>query len=221
MLLSDDVLFIHAPKTGGISVVEYLAWNLPGRKVLFRPGGRGHPRPLERARDLLRQVSYADGDRHAPLTAAADQLHAVGRSLDDVRTVLAVIRNPYDLEVSRFAFYAQSYHRGLSELARSGDFERFCRGAGYPWGPPQPIEDWYTLDGEVPANMRLLRFEVLGAGIKSTIPSIARELRPLRHRNPSARGDWRAYITPRGRGGDLRKVPLALPLLRAGAIRVR
>ena len=162
---------------------------------------------------MFRQVRYVDGDRHAALAEAADQLRVLGRSLDDVRTVLAVIRNPYDLEVSRFAFYAQSYHRGLSELAMSGDFERFCRDAGYPWGTPRPIEDWYTLDGEVPANMRLLRFEELGAGIRRDVPSIGRELRPLRHRNPSARGDWHAFITPEVEQVDLREVPLALPLL--------
>lgn len=195
MLVTDEVLFIHAPKTGGISVTEYLIWNLPGRKLLFLPADRDRPRPLERARNLLRQVRYVDGDRHAPLAGVLRQLQVLGRSLDDFRTVLAVIRNPYDLEVSRFAYYARSYHRGLTELARSGDFDRFCRVAGYPWGTPSPIEDWYTLGGELPANMRLLRFEQLADGIHSALPSITRERRPLRHRNPSARGDWHTFVT--------------------------
>ena len=184
MLVGDDVLFIHPPKTGGMSVVEYLLWNLPGRKTVFVPPGHARPRPLEWARNLMRQVRYVDGERHATLPRAIRQLESLGRSFEDVPTVLAVVRNPYDLEVSRFGYYAGFYQPGLSELARSGDFDRFVREAGYPWGTPTPIEEWYTVHGAVPPNLRILRFEHLADDLRGALPSITQERRPLRHRNP-------------------------------------
>jgi hypothetical protein len=99
MVFSEDVLFLHVPKTGGVSVAHYLLRSLrppihyviPGHLGLAdRPGYIHIPdtphRNLERTREFLR-------DR--------------GIELRDFKAIIAVIRNPYDLAVSNYAYQRQ------------------------------------------------------------------------------------------------------------------
>ena len=58
----------------------------PGSKALFLPAHHQHPRPRERARNLIRHVRYVAGDRHATLSDAVRQLESLGRTLDGFRT---------------------------------------------------------------------------------------------------------------------------------------
>src|SRR5215217_63459 len=99
MVFSEDVLFLHVPKTGGVSVAHYLLRSLhppihyviPGHLGLAdRPGYIHIPdtphRNLERAREFLRERGIA---------------------LADFKAIIAVIRNPYDLAVSNYAYQRQ------------------------------------------------------------------------------------------------------------------
>src|ERR1700688_3293412 len=117
MLFSDKLLFIHVPKTGGMSVTQFLIDNIPERVTLLAPPYRPNPSlslPLRvRAKMWIKHtlrrlripgfihVSYAEGMRHERMADAALALVRFGRRLEDFETILAVVRNPYDLEVSR------------------------------------------------------------------------------------------------------------------------
>lgn len=96
MVFTDDVLFLHVPKTGGVSVAHYLLralqppihYVIPGHLGFANQPGYVHIRDtphrnLERARDFLRER---------------------GIELSDFRVIIAVIRNPYDLAVSHYAY---------------------------------------------------------------------------------------------------------------------
>jgi hypothetical protein len=99
MVFSEDVLFLHVPKTGGVSVAHYLLRSLrppihyviPGHlRLADRPGYVHIPdtphRNLQRARAFLRER---------------------GIELADFKAIIAVIRNPYDLAVSNYAYQRQ------------------------------------------------------------------------------------------------------------------
>jgi hypothetical protein len=253
MVFSEDVLFLHVPKTGGVSVAHYLLRSLrppihyviPGHLGLAgRPGYIHIPdtphRNLERTREFLR-------DR--------------GIELADFKAIIAVIRNPYDLAVSNFAYQRQENLRWalvdsreapppvrrkkkrevpetgavLDALAANpgqaaridfdpGDAPRFVRGElhraashrgqiitswqhegalflvararadkgttrdpdtgldfksyvlnGLDPGEPSPLRQLYGffhLDGVMPPNLRLVRFEQLAEGIRGAIHDI-------------------------------------------------
>src|SRR5204862_3166773 len=67
-------------------------------------------------RPKLRRIA---GTRHENLVQAAQVLAPLGRKLGDFEIVLALIRNPYDLEVSRFR-YLRRGHLGVPGLADTG-----------------------------------------------------------------------------------------------------
>jgi hypothetical protein len=187
VLIADGVLFVHPPKTAGTSVVEFLVKNLPGEKTLTMPPGQ----PAQKGARIL------PGIRHETLAQAVTVVEGLDMRLTDFRLVLAVIRNPYDLEVSRFAYFrlGHPWDRGRpQEIALTGDFDRFCREAGYPWGHHAPIERWYTLDGRMPSNLRLIRFESLAQELTDVVGGITTVRYPLQHRNATSRDDWRSYV---------------------------
>jgi hypothetical protein len=187
VLFNSDVLFIHVPKAAGMAVTQYLIDNLPGPTTLSVPAGHAPPDP---------RLQVVEGTRHENLPEAVERLRTLNRSLDSFRLVLAVIRNPYALEVSRFHYYrlGRPWDRGLLyDLAATGDFDRFCREALYPYiRAPKPIETFYTIDGAMPSNMRLLRAEQLADDLASALgpPKI-----PLERVNESRHQHWSEYIT--------------------------
>ena len=71
MLVCDDVLFIHVPKTGGMSATRFLIDNVPGKKLLTAPDGNATPRGGRRvatgcARGPRDRVTGARRDRPRP-----------------------------------------------------------------------------------------------------------------------------------------------------------
>jgi hypothetical protein len=191
MLVSENVLFIHAPKTAGMAVTDYLAANLPGPKVLTLPAGHEY---------AVSDVTIRPGRRHENLAEAVNYLAEMGRSLEDFKLVLAVIRNPYEIEVSRYHYYrlGHPWDRGrLQDLALAGDFDRFCREALYPYiAAPSPIESYYTLDGDTPPkNMRLLRHEHLAEELDAVLANILVRHKPLEQVNTTMHGPWQQYVT--------------------------
>jgi hypothetical protein len=75
-----------------------------------------------------------------------------------------------------------------------GDFDKFCREAKYPYLlAPKPIETYYTIDGVMPSNLRLIRNEQLAEDLASLFgPPKVR----LDHMNVSKHKHWSEYITP-------------------------
>ncbi len=205
MLISDHVLFLHVPKTGGLSVTRYLIENLKGPIALSR-GLKAKPRrnadwPYD---DIAPRLSEFRGGRHEPLRRAAKVLAGQGRQLSDFKLILAVIRNPYDLEVSHYEHQRKPKivkRRGESDAAvaaaATGDFAHFARVAPYYGNLPARIERYYTIKGETPANMQLVRFEALSCTVPDLLAPYSFNRGAFPHHNVSSgRGPYRDYLTP-------------------------
>ncbi len=219
MLFTDRLLFLHVPKTGGTSVTSFLIRNLPGRITLTEPADlpsaaddlpfslrmRLQLRQWRRQFGFLRhpRLRRIAGVRHETLQQASDVHASLGRKLADFETILAVIRNPYDLEVSRFHFFRRGHlgirgfaHEYAEELAQSGDFAAFAERAAYHGQLPGRIEDWFEIAGRIPANLRVVRFESLEADLARALAPFCGIVSPLPRLNASAHAPYKNYLTP-------------------------
>lgn len=95
---SDEILFIHIPKTGGTSAKRYL-WNL-------MPGMTG--------RDPWNQAVGDDPDCPLPIghIPLRDIEGYTGRPPESFERIIATIRNPYEQQLSQWTFWRDRYARG-------------------------------------------------------------------------------------------------------------
>src|SRR5262245_23510957 len=125
MLFSDRLLFLHVPKAGGTSIVRYLLDVLPKPVHYSLPAGH-----LEG--DEPEGVTRFHGVAHESLEEARAVLPRWGRRLDEFPMVISCVRNPYALEVSRYAFLRKDLGRVMygpgtqQALALLDDFELFA-----------------------------------------------------------------------------------------------
>lgn len=228
MLFDERLLFVHVPKTAGMAITKFLMHNIPGSMTLTEPSGApdasialpaGVRAKLKLKRFLTssrlwypRRVRVVQGKRHERLVEARETLARFERSLDDFHAILAVVRNPYDLEVSRYHFLRIGYHgiKGLARgreqrLAMAQDFEQFAQSAPFDGRRGVRIEQWYEIDGRMPENLRLLRFERLEDELSHAFGEIYPVSTRLRRENASRHGPWRTYITPASEDAIYRK----------------
>jgi hypothetical protein len=220
VLFDDKLLFIHVPKTAGVSITKFLIDNLPGKITLVEEQYRPHPSiplPVQvrvklSVKRLLKvwgmlmpaSVTIVEGNRHGRLFQAQECLAKLGRRLDDFCAILAVVRNPYDLEVSRYHFLRKGWH-GVSGLARGaeqkiameGDFEKFALKAPYHGRLPARIEEWYEIDGRMPENLRIVRFEHLEEDLRRVVGEFYPITAKLPRLNASEHESYESYLTPR------------------------
>ena len=97
MVFNRDVLFLHVPKTGGVSVTNYLLQVLPTPVYYVTKG------PIGPA-DAREGVSFIPGEAHQTLATARKFLPAHGFELEQFPRILATLRNPYDLTVSYYTY---------------------------------------------------------------------------------------------------------------------
>ena len=228
MLFDDKLLFVHVPKTAGMAVTSFLIHNIPGSMTLTEPSGAPNPSvplpALVRAKLTVKQiltmsrlwyprrVRVVRGKRHERLIDARETLARFDRRLDDFHAILAVVRNPYDLEVSRYHFLRLGYHgiRGLARsreqrLAIAKDFEQFALTAPFDGRRGVRIEQWYEIDGRMPANLRVLRFETLEDELLRAFGEIYPVTSALGRENASGHDPYGTYLTPASEDAIYRK----------------
>jgi ribosomal protein L29 len=226
MLFGSKILFIHAPRTAGNSITEFLISNIPERLTLLAPSlvpDRSMPvQPMVRAKTVLKniarnipgatRVDRAPGILHERLTQAARALSRFNRRLEDFECIISVMRNPYDLEVSRYHFLRMGYLgvRGLSagksqDIALECDFAEFANSAPFFGSLPARIEDWYTLNGKMPENLFALRFEALEDDLSRTVGRLYRIRRGLRRLNTTEHQHYQHYMTAETEAAIYRK----------------
>jgi hypothetical protein len=192
MIFCKDLLFIHIPKTAGISIGHYFLEILPRPLYYSLPQSEPQP-PFE-------DVTFFPGIRHETLGEARKIIKEYGFELRKFPVILAVIRNPYSLEVSRFAYLQHNYpwDRGKNQdLALTGSFETFARESHHHRGPNKPIESYLLVDGKLPANLRTIKCEDLPQALSEVLEEIGvKTSTALPWKNKSKHDDYRTYYTP-------------------------
>lgn len=178
MIFTDDLVFIHIPKTGGMSCSRYLLRVLKGRVYNCHAHADEECRRLDRSEVL----PVTDVNRHCTLAAALDHIQRLsGSGAEQPRKILAVVRHPASLE---YSFYRHLQKPHIAERRRKnspelvdlamGDFKGFVAGAGYHREGLRQ-EDYFLVDGAIPANLQLLRYEALADAFPAAVTGITGE----------------------------------------------
>ena len=228
MLFNDKVLFLHVPKAAGTSVTSFLIRNLAGPVTMTEPSYRlwtSDQAPavaqvklaFKRIRHELSLLLWPRlrriaGTRHENLGQAAKLLAPLGRKLEDFEMVLAVIRNPYDLEVSRFHYLRRGHlgvpglaHTCAERLALAGDFTAFAHRAPYHGRLPGRLEAWFEIDGRMPSNLHVLRFESLDQDLRRVLMPFSSGASALPCLNASKHESYAQYLSPEIEGAIYNK----------------
>lgn len=191
MIFSERLLFLHVPKTGGSSVVQFLL------RVLPRPVHYSIPDRHEA--QIPAGVERFHGIAHEALAEARGILERRGVAMEELSAIVACVRNPYALEVSRYSFLRQdfnSYNHGSQQaLALLGNFELFAT-CSRPHGD-RPLEAFYVLDGAPPVNLHILRLEEIDEALPRCLEAAGIEVDPesIPHHNRSRHEMFSAYYT--------------------------
>jgi hypothetical protein len=166
MIATKNFLFIHTPKCAGMSLTDWLIRNLEGEIYYFVPKGHYN---AELTNDNIIEI---EGMRHENLKQAKEGLLKINIKIEDIECILTTIRNPYDLEISRFNYLrlGHPWDKGLpQDIALNYNFKTFAKHAPFMgrsvcnFG----IEAFYELEGKIPDNLRIIKFENL-----DTIPKV-------------------------------------------------
>jgi hypothetical protein len=139
-----------------------------------------------------------DGKRHEILVEARDVVRAHGFELSGFAVIAATLRNPYDLEVSRYTHFHRPWVAGRGgrswEIAMNEDFTEFARQSRPHRG--KGLEHWFVLDGSIPENMLILRFERLAEDMHQAITRAGIDASvDIPHRNASRHDHFASYYT--------------------------
>lgn len=209
MIFSKDVLFVHVPKTGGMSVTSYLMDVLPPPVYYVRPP------------DLSEDFAHRNGvvpivgPRHGSLPDASELARQQGLALSDFKLVISVLRNPYSLEVSLYHYLrtGHPWDEGANQrLALTRDFTTFAAESSFsgetvsPLQSHRPLESYFYSEGEFPGNLSIARFESLEADVKRALSSvdIDTDLK-FPWRNKSRHADFSSYYTKEAEEAVYRK----------------
>lgn len=190
MIASKDILFIHVPKTGGSALTECLLGLLPGPVY--------YARPLPTSKTYGEGVVLVEGVRHETLAEAAAVMARCGLELQRCPLVIAALRNPYALAVSRFSYLRKGHpwDKGRNqELALAGDFTSFAMGCSNHAGDDRPIESFFTLGEVMPPNLQVLRFETLEEDFNAALARIGLPAQRLPRVNVSQHAPYQTYYT--------------------------
>ncbi len=152
MIYNNRFLFLHVPKTGGMALSDALLKSLEGPVSYAVP--QGHAKKVKYGENII------TGKRHETLKGAQNFFIQAGEPhrVEQFECILAMVRDPYDIEISRF-HYLQKGHdwdKGRAQdLAMAGDFDKFVVNSTWWFN----IEDFFVLDGKIPPNLSIVRFE--------------------------------------------------------------
>jgi hypothetical protein len=219
MFFDDRLLFLHVPKAAGMSITQWLVEHAKPGAVVTGPPSTAPQTMLGRVRRSAKTALQAmglrpggrarrvEGRRHATLTEAREDLAAFGRRLEDFERIVAVMRNPYHLEISYYNHLrsgrAVTRSGPAFSLAQAGDFAGFAERAPFFGRLPARIEDWYAIDGNIPANLAMVRFEHLAAEIGAALGMADRVSLPTL--NASGQAPGRNFLTAQSEAAVYRK----------------
>lgn len=152
MIYNREFLFIHVPKTGGMSITKALSHKL--EQPVYATAPEGHISGGE-------GFNMLKGRRHETLKNARFFLGKRNMLLNDFKLIISVIRNPYDLELSRYHYLRKAYPHDngeMQKMALENDFDYFALNSTWWFND---ISEFYCLDEKIPQNLKIIRFENL------------------------------------------------------------
>jgi hypothetical protein len=195
MLFNQDLLFLHVPKTGGMAVTQKLLEILPKPIYYGLPKGCNYKahNPLE--------IIITVGKRHGNLQDAQKWVAEYGKTLASFKKIVAAIRNPYAMEVSRY-FYLRIGHSWdqaeAQKIALNNDFETFAVNSAYFGRKLSRIEDYFLLDGIIPDNLKVIKQEQLEVDLAEILAELNITLdTPIIKVNNTKHKDYHQYLTPK------------------------
>ncbi len=183
MIWNESVLFIHAPKTAGMSMTSLLCNHLSGSVNVTGPFEEQF---------LEGSVTYIPGKRHETLIDAASFFTYRNVRLEQFEKIFVVMRNPYELELSRFAYLQKDLpqDRGKAqEIALGGDFREYLATAPFFGMNPPRLDLYYHCNGIIPDNLVIFRYERLSADIEQHLAPYLEADYELPHENRSREND--------------------------------
>ena len=165
------------------------AWDVP-IYGLISPG------QVRELADVTREgVTLEVGSGHQNFRGARTIVDQRRKRIEDMEAVFVGIRNPYDIAVSTYHFLRETYRDNHDKVnfvrANRHTFEEFWCGKE---GKARP-QKWLTMEGEVPDNLKVIRFENLREDLGALAAEFGFREAELPHLNSSNRGHYREYMT--------------------------
>ncbi len=195
MLFNQDLLFLHVPKTGGMAVTEKLL------EVLPKPIYYALPEVVKDKAHNPPEIIAVAGKRHGNLQQAQEWVKEYGKTLASFKKIVAGIRNPYAMEVSRY-FYLRLGHpwdKGQAQkIALESDFETFAVKSRYFGRKSSQIEKYFLINGTIPNNLTVIRHEQLYSDLAKVLAELNLNLNTAIARiNSTKHADYQQYLTPK------------------------
>lgn len=203
MILSKDYkfIFVHIPKTAGISVTD-----------AFGGYGRGRVRTI--LRSISRRLPFHESPERAHFRVhepATKMIQKLGRSVFDEYLSFSVVRNPFDHAVSHYEYMKQFRIDSTAQKVGAMTFEEYLR---YRMKPPfwndtifarLPDQTYFLIEstGALAVN-RLIRFENLSTELEALATDLKLPEFKLRHVNKtkskSDKRPFQSYYDPTTEG---------------------
>lgn len=211
MLYHDEAVFIHVPKTGGMSVTRFLVNALDGPVTIFAAArAEEHAFKMALSPAAFDKLRFVPGRRHGTCDAACNEIEGAGLPLP--RRAFAIAREPVSLMVSYYKHMQKpSVWRlrgqqgetltGAPKLATEGTFDEFVRGASFYNMTDDEIAKFYEPFGF--AALDIVALEHLNDYLQHRFGHHAAfDLEKMEHRNTSshvrqtveASDETRAYL---------------------------
>lgn len=203
MIWNEKVLFLHVPKTAGMSMTELLQSHLQGHV-------RG-TEPSIREKKQKGGVTWFQGKRHENLFDAESFFTYRNRSIFQFARIFAVMRNPYDLEVSRYYYLrkGKAVDRGpAQQIALECSFAEYLQKAPFFGQNPPRLDKYFVMGTLLPANLVVLRYENLSDDIHFHLaPYLDVGDAELPHVNRSKRPDYASLYDAESEAACYRRHP--------------
>jgi hypothetical protein len=144
-------------------------------------------------------VIQVEGSRHETVGGAREVVQRYGYDLSQFPMILAGLRNPYHMEVSRYTYLQKGnpWDRGYNQdLALNDDFETFAIKSTDHGGRARPIQSYFLVDGRRPERLEIVKAEALEQQVRAVLQQIGLSSDfQFPHLNSSLHEDYRAYYT--------------------------
>ena len=186
MLWNEEILFIHTPKTGGMSITELFIKYLKGQVNITGP--------YENTK--IDGITYHRGKRHETLVDAESFFMYRNKSIFDFKHIFLFIRNPYDLELSRYTYLRKGFEQDngpAQKIALESTYLEYLKIAPFFGMNPPRLEQYFLFNSLLPKNLIILRYENFEDEIRQNLTPYLKPDYQIPHINVSKNKGYAEY----------------------------